>query len=544
MDMDMSQYKDLFVSEVKEHLAGLNDLIVALEETPADRHAIDALFRSAHSIKGMAAAMAYAEISALAHTMEDFMDHFRKGTYSFDGGAAELLLEAADLLIAMVHDVERGGTGSSDTKTICKRLAGFSPGQSSPAPATKLAVPDKQPLIPHAEEERELPLREAADSLQTVRVKTELLDTLINITGELTTSKNRLASISRALDVPALSSALNDLSRYLRELHTEVLKVRMTPFAAIADRFPRAVRDVAKKSGKEVSLKINGKEIELDRGILQELPDPLLHILRNAVDHGIESPAERCAAGKPALGAITIAVSREKDRVLVSVEDDGRGMDPQRIIAAAVAKGLLREEDGAHLAPEQAFLLTCLPGFSTASTVSDISGRGVGMDAVRATLRSLGGSLTIDSQLGQGSRVLLSLPTTISIIQALLVTCATLTVAIPVSKVLRTLDIRRDAIVSRGKRKLCRIGHNEIPLVALHRLLGIPFSPMKEPSIPAVVVEVRGRMVALVVDRFAGQQDVFVKPLGRPLNRIKGLFGSAIVGDGSVIFILDPATLF
>lgn len=539
--MDMSQYKDLFVSEVKEHLTGLSDLIVTLENNPADRQAIDALFRSAHSIKGMAAAMAYGDISTLAHTMEDFMDLFRKDLCTFSGTAAELLLAAADLLVSMVQDVEKGGSGTGDTAEISQRLSSF---KQDPDTSTTPKQPvDPAALPPGHDDIRTIPPRDGADPLQTVRVKTEVLDTLINITGELTTSRNRLAALAQEHDMAVFAGALNDLSRYLRDLHTEVLKVRMTPFAAIADRFPRAVRDVAKKSGKEVSLKIVGKDIELDRGILQELPDPLLHLLRNAVDHGLESPHERQAAGKSTVGEVVLEVSKEKDRVLVSVSDDGKGMEPQRIIAAAVAKGVIREEEGTHLSREQALLLTCLPGFSTASAVTEISGRGVGMDAVRATLQSLGGTISIDSQLGKGSRFVLSLPTTISIIQVLLVACASLLVAIPVTKVVRTLDIRRSELFSRGKRQLCRVGKEEIPLVALHRLLDAPFSPRKEPSIPAIVVEVRGRLVALVVDRFAGQQDVFVKPLGQPLNRIKGILGGAIVGDGAVIFIIDPAAL-
>ncbi len=540
--MDMSQYKDLFVSEVNEHLTGLNHLIVALEDNPADRHSIDALFRSVHSIKGMAAAMSYGDISAMAHTMEDFMDLFRKDLRTFSATAAELLLAASDLLVAMVRDVEQGGCGKGDTADITRLIVSFGQEQVDNKTPEQPAVPTA-PTQPAQDEGRTLPLGEGTDPLQTVRVKTEVLDTLINITGELTTSRNRLAALAREQDLPVFAGALNDLSRYLRDLHTEVLKVRMTPFAAIADRFPRAVRDVAKKSGKEVILKIVGKEIELDRGILQELPDPLLHLLRNAVDHGLEAKEERHAAGKPPVGEIILAVVKEKDRVLVSVTDDGKGMNPQRIIAAAVAKGLIREEDGAHLTREQALLLTCLPGFSTANAVTELSGRGVGMDAVRATLQSLGGSMAIDSQPGKGSRIVLSLPTTISIIQVLLVACSSLLVAIPVTKVVRTLDIRRSELISRGRRRLCRVGQEEIPLIALHRLLDVPFSPRKESSIPAVVVEVRGRMVALVVDRFAGQQDVFVKPLGRPLNRIKGFLGGAVVGDGSVIFILDPATL-
>lgn len=548
--MDMSQYKDLFISEVREHLRGMNETIVALEAAPGDREGINTLFRMAHSIKGMAASMGYGAMTDLAHKMEDLMDQVRKGVFVFDAGSADLLLEGADLLTEMVRDVEAGGTGERDIQDLAGRLAGYtprSPGARSPG-ETEDETGEFAPM--RAGEEGSNPaLRqdtvpaEGADSFQTIRVRTEVLDTLINITGELITNKNTLMNISREMNAPVLEGALVDLSRHLRELHDEVLKVRLMPFSAIADRLPRTVRDLAKQSGKEVTFRVTGKEIELDRGILEELSDPLIHILRNAVDHGLEHPADRLAAGKPVTGEISVAVRREKDRVTVTVADDGRGMDPARLVAAAVEKGLVRREEGALLDPRQALLLICLPGFSTAREVTDVSGRGVGMDAVRASLQSLGGSLDIESEPGRGSRFILSLPMTISIIQVLLVACGSMVVAFPVTKVLRTVDLKRDAIISRGRRKMFLLGEEEIPLMSLHRLLGFRLHPTKGPSVPAVVVEMKGRAVGLVVDRFAGQQDVFVKPLGRPLNRMPGLSGAAILGDGHVIFILDPANL-
>lgn len=545
--MDMSQYKDLFISEVGEHLRGMNETIVALEEAPGDREKIDTLFRMAHSVKGMSASMGYEEMARLAHKMEDLMDKFRKGLFTFDPGAADLLLEGADLLAAMLRDVESGGSGDRDIADIARRLVEYAP-QSASVPGQAKKPPKSSPPPPSGNGESNSTAALAAagekdDPPHTVRVKTELLDTLINITGELITNKNRLVNISRDLETHALDGALADLSRHLRELHDQVLKVRLMPFAAMADRLPRTVRDLARKSGKEVSFTVVGKEIEMDRGILDELSDPLLHILRNAVDHGLETPAERTAAGKPTTGKITVEVRREKDRVVVTVADDGRGMDPGKIVSAAVEKGLLGRDEAARLPPSQALMLICLPGFSTAGQVTEVSGRGVGMDAVRASLQSLGGSLSVESLPGRGSRFTLSLPLTVSIIQVLLVSCASMVVAFPVTKVIRTADLRPEDIISRGRRKLFLMGEDEVPLVSLHRLLGHRLASMRAPSIPAVVVEMKGRTVGLVVDHFIGQQDVFVKPLGRPLNRMRGFSGAAILGDGQVIFILDPANL-
>jgi two-component system chemotaxis sensor kinase CheA len=550
--MDMSQYKDLFISEVTEHLQGMNEAIVELEGAPDEREKIDFLFRMAHSIKGMAASMGYGEMAELAHKMEDLMDRVRKGTIRFVSGVADLLLEGSDLLAVMLNDVEAGGNGSREILDLVQRLSGYTPlpesaspqpskGDSSAIPDLVRSDQDTETVLPEPREQEAV--REKPDALQNVRVKSEVLDNLVNITGELITHKNRMLTIAGDLNTPTLSEAIADLSRLVRELHDEVLKVRLMPFATVADRLPRVVRDLAKKNGKEVVFQVSGKELELDRGILEELSDPLLHILRNAVDHGLESPAERVAAGKESAGTISVVVCREKDRMLITITDDGKGMDPRRLAATAVEKGLIRQDEAAVLSPHQALMLTCLPGFSTASSVTEVSGRGVGMDAVRASLQAMGGSLVIESEPGKGSSFTLSLPLTISIIQILLVACSSLVVAFPVTKVLRTVDLGKNAILSRGKRKFFRLGDEEVPLLSLHRLLDLPLAPIKGESIPAVIVEMKERMVGLVVDRFVGQQDVFVKPLGSPLNRMKGFFGGAILGDGQVIFIIDPANL-
>lgn len=550
--MDMSQYKDLFVSEVREHLQGINEAIVTLEGAPEEREQIDYLFRMAHSIKGMAASMGYGEMAELAHKMEDLMDRVRKGAIGFVSAVADLLLEGSDLLTTMLKDIDAGGSGHHDILDLVQRLAGYTPTQFLETP-----LPDKGAIADSADQptsdkspentapknlEQEI-VRGKPDAPQNVRVKTEVLDNLVNITGELITHKNRMISLSRDVKVAALTESISDLSRLVRELHDEVLKVRLMPFATAVERLPRMVRDLAKKSGKEVNFEVSGKEVELDRGIVEELSDPLLHLLRNALDHGLELPEERKSAGKNPVGTISIEVHREKDRVLITIRDDGKGMDPQRLVSTALEKGLISAEAAGQLSPQQALMLVCLPGFSTATEITDVSGRGVGMDAVRASVQAIGGNLAIESAPGKGSCFTLSLPLTISIIQILLVACAPLIVGLPVTKVLRTVDMRKDTIRSRGRGKVFRLGDEEIPLVSLHRLLDLPFAPIKSESIPAVIVEMNGRTVALVVDRFVGQQDVFVKPFGSPLNRMKGFLGGAILGDGQVIFIIDPANL-
>ena len=534
--MDMSQYRELFITETREHLRSFSELIVALEKDAEDRENIDALFRTAHSIKGMAAAMGYGELATLAHKIEDLMDKVRKKVFPFEPAIADLLLEGSDFLEAMLNDIEANVTVERDIGGLVEKLVGYARGDR------KEAVP---PPLPEAEKDAAAGENRGTHprSRQTIRVPTDLLDSLINITGELITNKNRLMNIGKNLGSAPLDDALVELGKLLRGLHNEVLNVRMIPFASISDRFPRLIRDQAQKSGKEVSFEVAGKEIELDRGILEQLSDPLVHLLRNAVDHGLETGAERLACGKGEQGTIRLSVSREKDQVIVAIEDDGRGMDPAKLIASALDKGLIKPEEAKALSFREALLLICIPGFSTAQKVTDVSGRGVGMDVVRSTIRALGGSIVIDSEVGRGSKITLKLPLTIAIINVLLVKCANLTLAVPVTSILRTMEIDRTDVVIRGKHKSLYLNGEAIPLVSMNRIFGIQAASPPGPVIPLFVGEVKGRRVGLVVDRFLGQQEVFVKALGRPLARLKGLAGGATLGNGEVVFILDVANI-
>jgi two-component system chemotaxis sensor kinase CheA len=542
--MDMSQYRDLFISEAREYLRAIGGLIVDLEKDAGDREKIDSLFRAAHSIKGMAASMDYRQVSELAHKLEDLMARVRKGSLAFDRGVADLLLEGSDLLEAMIADVAAGTVTERDLGDLFARITGYEPGVVAAGTAGEAPAEPPPPQAAEPESSRKPPeeAKRRGEAPQTVRVKTTVLDRLINLTGELITNKQRLTNLCQELNRPAMNDAVAELTRLLRGLHNEVLNVRLMPLSAITDRFPRLIRDLAQKNGKEVDFVIEGKETELDRGILEELSDPLIHILRNAVDHGLESPEQREATGKPRQGTITLLARRERDQVIITVADDGRGMDPARIAAAAVEKGFLTPEAASQLAPQEALLLTCIPGFSTAGTVTDISGRGVGMDAVRSTIQSLCGTLSIESEPGKGSRIILKLPPTVAIINVLLMRIGPLTLAVPVNNIIRTLDVRQEAVDSDAQRFFCLDGE-EIPLLRMNRVFDLPRDQEAAGSLPVFISEVRGRPVGLAVDAFLGHREVFIKPLARPLDRMRGLAGAAILGDGEVVFILDVANL-
>jgi len=541
--MDMSRYRELFISETREHLRSMNELIVSLERDNGDRENIDSLFRSAHSVKGMAASMGYGTIAELAHKMEDLMDRVRKGTLSFDPVVADLLLEGADFLEAMILDVEEESAEVRDIAGLMNRISGYDPSQlAAPSPPTS-PFPAPETAAQTVSEKKGVAPAKKGETGQTVRVKTEILDHLINTTGELITNKHRLMDVGREVNSPRLDDALGELAKLLRELYSGVKNVRMMPLSSISDRFPRMVRDLAKKRGKDVSFVIEGEEIELDRGILEELADPLIHIIRNSIDHGLECSEERLAAGKPATGTVRLSATREKDQVVIVVEDDGRGMDPAKLLAAAIEKGFLDPVRAGELSVRETLLLTCIPGFSTAKEVTDVSGRGVGMDSVSSTIQSLAGGLAIDSEPGIGSRFIIKLPLTISIINVLLARLTRFSVAIPVTHISRTLEVRRSQAMRMDNQEVLSLDEEEIPIFSLDRIFAAPGAPDEKEFISIFITEVKGRRVGLVVDRFLGQQEVFVKPLGRPLSRLRGLSGGAILGDGEVVFVLDVANL-
>ncbi|WP_226377873.1 chemotaxis protein CheA [Citrifermentans bremense] len=542
----MSQYKSLFLSESREYLKTIADQVVALEQSPVERSAVDALFRGAHSLKGMAASMEYGDVVVVAHSMEDLMARVREGALSFEAGVADLLLEGVDLIDAMLSDVEADRECTRPPGDFAERLRGY-----TPAPAKQQGAPAGEPPAEHpAPQAGTAPAAEpekakepAGEASGTVRVHTELLDHLINLTGELITNKHRLLNVAQEVASPALNDAVSETGKLLRALHDEVMKVRLMPFEAICDRFQRSVRSLAKKSGKEINFELSGREIGMDRGMLEQLVDPLNHILRNAVDHGMEESAERATQGKPPRGTVRLTVSRDRDRISIQVSDDGRGMEPQKMIEAAIAKGVITPEEGALLSPRQALMLSCIPGFSTAKVVTDISGRGVGMDAVNAAIQKLGGTLVIESEPGQGSTFTLRLPMIIAIIHGLVVQCGRVKAAVPVTAVLRTVELARHEIETMGKRQMFQLEGEAIPLLSLNRILGLPLGRFPSGILPLFVTEAKGRRVGIVVDRFLGQHELFVKPFGRPLCKMAGLAGGATLGDGEIVTILDLAGL-
>ena len=384
-----------------------------------------------------------------------------------------------------------------------------------------------------------------AESARTVRVRTELLDDFLEMAGELLLATARLRDIGRHFPEhgrPVLDEGVDRLHSLVKDLHGKVMGARMTPVAVVTDQLPRAARDLARKRGKDVEVTVTGAEIEIDRAILDAIAEPLLHVLRNAVDHGIETPEVRVSAGKPARGQLHISVRRTRERVVVELEDDGRGMDPEKLRASAVARGRLSAEAAARLSPREALLLACLPGVSTANDVDDVSGRGVGMDAVKRSVESLGGALELDSQPGRGTRVTLRLPLTVAVVQLLLVRAGGEVLGLPITKVLGAVELPEGALQRSPSADLLSYGQQLVPAHDLARLLELPPGPSPRTR-PWVVMEAEEGTVALGVEALLGQEEAVLKALSRPLDRVAGLAGVTILGNGRPVFILDVPRL-
>jgi len=383
----------------------------------------------------------------------------------------------------------------------------------------------------------------------TVRVKTETLDQLVNMLGEFILARARIEKATAAYDEDGeLKTAVSRLGALVRDLSDQVMRVRLMPLDSVADLFPRAVREAARKRGIEVDFEISGRDLETDRAVIEAVVDPIIHILRNCVDHGLESAADRAKAGKPLRGQIRMLAFRDRDTAVIQISDDGRGIDVEKVKAKAVKTGALSAERAQHLTREEACLLVCLPGVSTAEALTETSGRGVGMSAVKTGVEQVGGSLTISSEPGRGTTFTLSLPRSIAIANVLLIQAAGRTFSIPVSRVHSTIILEgREMFSNRGKR-FCIFRDQTIPLFELETLLSLPALVGLEKSAGlgqhAVIIQPDGRSsVAIAVDRFLGQQEVFIRPLGKPLDRIPSLAGVTILGDGRPVFVLDPARL-
>lgn len=379
---------------------------------------------------------------------------------------------------------------------------------------------------------------------QSVRVDIDKLDTLLNLVGELVINKTRLEQIGLTHRLTDLVETIEQMDRVTTDLQTVVMKVRMVPVGQVFNRFPRMVRDLSRELNKEVNLIIQGEETELDRTVIDEIGDPLVHLLRNAIDHGVEHPNERQATGKNPVGEIKLIARHEGNNVIIVVEDDGKGINADVIKQKAIAKGLISQAEADKMDNAEAVRIVFLPGFSTADVVTDVSGRGVGMDAVKNKIESLGGMVDVETKINEGSKFKIRLPLTLAIIQALLVKVCEEIYAIPLGSIDSTINIKPDDIKTIQNQEVILLRGQIIPIIRLANVLNIPYTTVEQQDeLFVVIVHMGDQRAGIIVDNLIGQQEIVIKSLGKLLAGIKVIAGATILGNGQVALILDIGSL-
>ncbi|WP_203323794.1 chemotaxis protein CheA, partial [Pseudoxanthomonas beigongshangi] len=377
----------------------------------------------------------------------------------------------------------------------------------------------------------------ASEAEQTIRVDTKRLDAIVNLVGELVLSRNRLKTLRARLRDEELDRAVSGLDIATARLQNAVMRTRMQPVGKVFSRFPKVARDVARSLKKEVDLELIGADTELDRNLVEALSDPLVHLVRNAIDHGIELPDLREATGKPRSGQVRLAAQQEGDYVTIEIRDDGAGIDPERLRDKALEKGLIEPEAAARLSHDECLQLIFLPGFSTKTEITDISGRGVGMDVVQSRIRELSGQIQIHSQLGRGSRFLIRVPLTLAILPTLLVQAGDPVYALPLARVMEVLHAPASSLRWFDGQAVLDRQSTTLPLVDLRRWLGV--EAVKAPLLTIVVLQMGDQRFGLVVDQVRGREEVVIKPLPRAVRGLRGYAGATLIGDGRMALILD-----
>jgi two-component system chemotaxis sensor kinase CheA len=566
-----------FVTEAQEGLQHLDEDLLSLEQAPDARETLDRIFRTVHTIKGTAGFLGFEQLVTISHAAEDVLNSLRKGESVAGSATVDTLLASFDRLRVMINDIAQNAVAVYDLDDLVARLRSLLPaateaaaghnasspeaGPGSGEPAAAAEAPAAEAAAPGgASEESSAPVSGPASPgrnvsaesqrITNMRVDAVKLDELVNLVGELVLQRNRLAELNRqhaegrlrGSDFDdALGDAIARLSFVADELQGASLRTRMIPIDNVFRRFPRVVRDLAHALGKQVKLVIHGAETELDKTMVEQIADPLVHLVRNALDHGVEAPEEREAKGKPREGTVTLEAAQKGDHIVVTVSDDGAGIDSERVGKKAVEKGLVTPERLRAMPAHEITDFIFLPGFSTAEKVNNISGRGVGMDVVRTNLKSLNGSITVESHAGAGSVFTLQLPLTLAVIPVLLVRIAHETYALPLHSVVETVHTQRRDLHDVDGSEVIRIGERVLPFCRLERLFGLPDSSGE--MMRVVILGVGEQRIALAVDQFLGQEQTVIKSLGSCLHHVPGIAGATISGDGRVRLIVDPAGL-
>ncbi len=456
-----------------------------------------------------------------------------------DADSDEITEEEFDALLDQLH-----GKGGAPGAVKSEKNRHSEPVAEKPAPEKPVASPEKtsSPPVEKTKKAAPKPKQDVAPVEATVRVDTRRLDGIMNMVGELVLVRNRLVNLESELDNENVAKAVGNLDVVTADLQAAVMKTRMQPIKKVFGRFPRVVRDLARNMKKEINLELQGEDTDLDKNLVEALADPLVHLVRNSVDHGIELPDDREKAGKPRAGTVVLSAEQEGDHILLTIEDDGAGMDPAKLRAKAIEKGVLDESTAARMDDRESFNLIFMPGFSTKTEISDVSGRGVGMDVVKTSISQLNGSIEIDSIVGEGTRLTIKVPLTLAIIPTLMVVLGQQVFALPLVNVSEIFDLDLSSTNMVDGQRVVMVRDTALPLFYLSKWLIDERSAVtdEEPaSAHVVVVHAGTQKVGFVVDQLIGQEEVVIKPLGALLHDVGGLAGATITGDGKISLILD-----
>ncbi len=643
MSIDLSQFYQVFFEEAAEHLASMESLLLALDVNDPSMDDLNAIFRSAHSIKGGAGTFGFTDMTEVTHILETLLDKLRKQEMTLTDEMISAFLEAGDAIsMQLAAHRDEGEVDQEQIIAVCEKLEQLTNEQPAAAamsaekskksktkvkensakldedygffddvPASaavddgygffddvppldstttestkgdqgygffedtpqqtaeqennqgfgffteikpvataqveeKKAMPDSSTLL--AKEAH--PTRRAADKAappaaeSSIRVSVEKVDQLINLVGELVITQAMLAQSASQLDesvLERLQNGLNQLDRNTRDIQEAVMSVRMLPISFVFSRFPRVVRDVASKLNKKVELKTLGESTELDKGLIEKIADPLTHLIRNSLDHGIETPEKRIAAGKPEHGTITLNAFHQGGNIVIEVADDGGGLNRNKILSKARERGLPVSDE---MSDQQVWMLIFEAGFSTADVITDVSGRGVGMDVVKRNIADMGGRVELNSSEGYGTRTTIRLPLTLAILDGLSVSVAGQVFILPLGSIIESLQITEADLKSvSGEGRLLRVRGEYLPLVALHDVFSIETTLTDLTQGIVVIIEAEGKKTALLVDELLGQHQVVIKSLESNFRKVPGMSGATIMGDGKVALILDVSAL-
>ncbi len=546
---DMQELVQDFLVETNEIIENLDHDLVELESNQNDLELLNKIFRGAHTMKGSSSFLGFNKLAELTHHAEDILNKLRKGEMVVTREIMDTLLEFVDKTKQIISDIENG-TDTTDSSSVIENLKLASEGKLTAivkaAPAAQVPqtaqpaqaqAPAPQPKAAPKQEAAK-PTHQATQVEQTIRVDVSRLDSLVNLVGELVLSRNMLSQIAGELEnkfeneylVEQLLVATNAIGMNTTELQLAIMKTRMIAIGKVFNKFPRVVRDIARDTGKEIELIISGEETELDKQVIESIGDPLLHMIRNSCDHGVETPEVRLSKGKPRMGTVNLSAYHEGNHVVIEIKDDGAGMDPEKLKRKAIEKGVITVDEAKNMDDKQAFSLIFKAGFSTAEKITNISGRGVGMDVVRTNIEKLNGIITIDSKINEGSTFYLKLPLTLAIIQALLVEVAGETFAIPLASVVETVRITNEEIHSFEGSEVLKLRDRVLSLIRLDEAFALD-------ELDALAE----KQLGFIVDKLIGQEEIVIKSLGDYLGGNPGIAGATITGDGRVRLILDVA---